>query len=207
MLFLWLLVPAVATALFQVYNGVIDGNICTAATPALTQIVTVQGPAVPIKINQLAFQTAGSYSESAITINGFSGEYDPQCCSCDAISQSVNGGFSECGLTWCGQENQWRSVDFSGWNLVVPPNDNITLFFANPAPIASNANGDPIFSVSYAIASPSQTVTPSQTSSETPSESVSASPTKSLSASASMSSSSSPSESVTPSETRSSSVI
>ena len=169
----WLMWGAVVTGsgpLFQTYNGVIDGNICTNITPNATDSVTVSAPTSgglgDIGIHQLAFQTVGDwyvYSGEPITINGFAGTYANTCCSCDAIGQSVNGGFSECGLTWCGQENQWQYLDFAG--LTVQQNATLNIVFPTAVPIAPNANGDPIFSISYALiplsSSPSLSLSPS----------------------------------------------
>ena len=88
-----LLIPSMS--LFEVYNGVIDGNTCTGTTPSSTSIITLQAPinatAGNIGIHQLAFQTVGdyyTYTGAAITMNGVSGIYNSKCCSCDAISQS-----------------------------------------------------------------------------------------------------------------------
>jgi len=103
LLLLGLISPSVS--LYENYNGPIDGQICTADSPTYTSAVTIQAPAhlgpEGIGVQQLAFQTIGNgytYAGSPITINGFSGTYDRQCCACDAIGQSINGGFSECGL-------------------------------------------------------------------------------------------------------------
>jgi hypothetical protein len=134
--------------LFEVYNGVIDGTTCSGTAPISTNMITIQAPvnatAGNIGIHQIAFQTFGNgyvYTGESITMNGVSGTYNTQCCSCDAISQSINGGFSECGLTWCGEENQWQYIDFIGTSLAtvgIPQNNTITILFPDPIPIITN---------------------------------------------------------------------
>jgi hypothetical protein len=185
-------------ALFQSYNGPIDGNICTASIPTSTSVLTFQAPANAgpegIGVHQLAFQAVGNaytYSGSPITINGIAGTYDRQCCACDAIGQAIGGGFSECGLTWCGgEENQWQTVDFTG--VVLQQNSTASIVFPNPVSIATNPAGDPVFSISYELVAVSASPTMSLSATPSLSVSVSASPTLSLSATPSSTVSASP---------------
>ena len=57
---------AVPSTLFQSFNGVIDGNACTALTPTLTTTTTFQAPINAtntghIGIHQLIFQAVENY--------------------------------------------------------------------------------------------------------------------------------------------------
>lgn len=181
---------AMATPLFQSYNGVIDGNACTALTPPLTTTTTFQAPANAITtgnigIHQLIFQAVADhydYAGPAITINGIAGTYNRQCCTvtgCDAEAHATNP-FSECGLTWCGGvENQWQYVDFTGTSIAttgVPQNSTVMISFIGGVPVALTGgdSGDPVVAISYAFVAPSPTPSSSVTpiSSETPTQSV-----------------------------------
>ena len=163
------------TALFQTYNGPIDGNTCNGTSPTPVSVLPFQ-TLIGASIHQVAFQTVGdgyTYTGS-VSIQGLTGTYNNKCCTangCEAEAQSVNGGFSECGLTWCGQENQWVYIDFTSTGVAVPPSTTTNVQFTSPIDIATNDNGDPVFSVSYGPVSPtpSQTLTPSETESASPS--------------------------------------
>jgi len=202
-------------ALFQAYNGPIDGNACIDLTVAGTSNITFTSPSNgtqdAIGIYQLALQTIGTgYSFSgSVALNGIAGTYVSECCpssACDAFYYAANSAaFSECGLTWCGQENKWVHMTFP--SIPIDQNTSATFAFTQPIPIVPNANGDPIFAISYALIPPSgsPTLTVSPTVSLSPSESrsssatVSVSPTESSSPSQTLSKT--PSVSRSPSET------
>jgi len=182
--------------LYQAYNGVIDGNVCTGVIPSLINATSIQMPTVGtaelIGLRQLAFQTVGTWYvySGTVSVNGVVGTYNTDCCSCDAISHSTTGGFSECGLTWCGEENQWRYVDFSGTSigmLGIPQNSTAVVTFSSPISIAPNVNGDPVLSLSYELLPPSPSLTPSGTGSATATATATASASVSPSASVSAS--------------------
>jgi hypothetical protein len=186
---------AVPSTLFQSFNGLIDGNACTALIPPPTQNATFQAPANAthagnIGIQQLVFQAIGdyyNYAGSAITINGIAGTYNRQCCTatgCDAEAYATHA-FSECGLTWCGgEENQWQYVDFTGTSIAttgVPQNSTVTISFTGGVPVALTGgdSGDPVVAISYAFVAPSPTPSSSSSSTISPTPSSSVSPTPS----------------------------
>ncbi len=175
----------------------------------------------------MAIQTLGdAYTfTGSITLNGIAGTYVSQCCpgpGCEAATYATGAAaFSECGLTWCGQENQWSHITFP--YVIALQNESVTLAFSPSIPIALNANAEPIFAISYALippsgsptltvspsgsrspsatasVSPTESSSPSQTLSKTPSKTPSLSQTSSLSRSPSKTPSETPSSSLTPS--------
>ena len=216
-----------SSALYETYNGVVDGNACTALTPSMTNTITFQAPtsasnAGNIGISQLIFQAIGNgytYAGGPIKINGVAGTYYRQCCTangCDGEGYAVNsaGIAGECGLTWCGgDENQWQYVDYTGTPMAttgVPQNSTVTIDFIGSIPLALDGLGNPLWSISYnfvALPSPTRTPTTSETSSITstssiiPTESITPTPTESISPSST--SSITPTESISSSSTSS----
>jgi len=173
------------SGLYENYNGDVDGNVCTAFIPGATNSITFQAPTNStdpgnIGIKQLIFQAVGNgytYAGGPIKINGIAGTYHTQCCTangCDAESYAINP-FSECGLTWCGgEENQWQYVDYTGTSIAttgVPQNSTVTIDFAGAISITLTGGdiGDPIYSISYNLVelpSASPTITPSKSQSK-----------------------------------------
>jgi len=203
------LFSAVQAFLHENFNGIVDGNTCTAsAAPSGTSSLLFQVPTNtsvgPIGIRQIAFQTIGTgYTfPGSVLLNGVTGTYINSCCasfSCDAGTYAANEGAlsGECGLTWCGgEENRWVHADFMSTSLYTDglgQNETANLTFTVPIPLADDGLGNPVYSLSYVLVPPSQSPSSSpspsrtQTGSMSPTPSSSASPSSTLSVSPSTS--------------------
>jgi len=215
-LLLLLFLQQVGALYFQPYSGPIDGMACVDSSPSTVTFpsFTFSAPTASepgsIGIRQIAFQRVGYgfYDNQGITLNGVSPGAVQNCCTatnCEAAVQYQPWQEGECGLSWCGTENHWEYIDFTGTSpLIVPQNTNLTLALVNPMAIVDNF-GSPILAMSYDVIPAS--ITPSPTLSMTPSESLTPTSTSSMSPSESITptstSSITPSESLTPTSTSS----